>query len=120
MKWFTLIPKACWIVLTSRSGPLLKAEFIRVVPMPAMGTSRSRGIDMMATLEVAGTMRTSIMVSERCPVTLSVLPKMALAPLPRLRVSLPTASTVMGAPGLGTAVSPFTTIRLTCPRRHWT
>ena len=74
---------------------------------------------MMATLEVAGTMRTSIMVSERCPVTLSVLPKMALAPLPRLRVSLPTASTVMGAPGLGT-VSPLTAIRLTCPRRHWT
>ncbi len=65
-------------------------------------------------------MRTSMIVSERCPVTLCVLPKMELAPLPRLRVSLPTASTVSGPPGLGTGAKPLTATRLTCPRRHCT
>ena len=118
MKWLMVIPKSCWTVLTNRAGPLLKAELIRVVPRPAMGTRKSRGMERMAMLSVAGTTRSSMMVSERSPVTVVSLPKMALAPLPRLRVSLPTARIVMGWPGGGCLASPGTTMRFTCPSRH--
>ena len=75
---------------------MLKAELMRVEPMPWIGTYRSRGMDIRVIWRTAGTTRASMIVSERWPPAADVPPK--ALPSVSDRVSLPTMSMVNGLP----------------------
>ena len=65
------MPKSCSMVLATRLGPPLNAALtLSVLPVSAMGTSRSRGMDTSETRRVPGSTRTTKVTSLRWPVTL--------------------------------------------------
>ena len=80
---------------------------MRSVPHPGISTRRSRGIDSIETLFVAGSMRSSMIVSER-----------PLSPARLLRWSLPSTRMFTGSCGLRVTVSSFLTF-LTVGASWW-
>ena len=64
------MPKFCSMVLTSWPGPWVKAALMRFsAPVPAIGTTRSRGMDSIETRLQAGSTLTTRVVSLRWPPT---------------------------------------------------